>query len=62
MWLFFAVPWDGMQYVIVIFPDYTHLLLYIYKTCQTMEAATNNELLTTDHRLGTDTVAIRGRG
>ena len=25
MWLFLTVPWDGMQYVIVVFPGHTHL-------------------------------------
>ena len=26
MWLFLMVPWNGLQCVIVIFPDHTHLL------------------------------------
>ena len=26
MWLFLAVPWVGLQCVIVVFPDHTHLL------------------------------------
>ena len=26
LWLFLMVPWVGMQYVIVEFPDHTHLL------------------------------------
>ena len=26
LWLFLAVPWVGLQCVIVIFPDHTHLL------------------------------------
>ena len=25
-WLFLTVPWVGLQYVIVVFPDHTHLL------------------------------------
>ena len=25
-WLFFAVPWVCLQFVIVVFPDHTHLL------------------------------------
>ena len=29
LWLFLTVPWLGMQYVIVVFPDHTHLLLSI---------------------------------
>ena len=26
VWLFLAVPWDCLQFVIVVFPDHTHLL------------------------------------
>ena len=26
MWLFLVVPWVGLQCVIVVFPDHTHLL------------------------------------
>ena len=26
MWLFLAVPWVGLQYVVVVVPDHTHLL------------------------------------
>ena len=26
LWLFLAVPWIGLHYVIVVFPDHTHLL------------------------------------
>ena len=30
-WLFLAVPWDCLRFVIVVFPDHTHLLiLYMY--------------------------------
>ena len=25
LWLFLTVPWVGLQYVIVVFPDHTHL-------------------------------------
>ena len=28
--LFPAVPWGGLQFVIVVFPDHTHLLLFGY--------------------------------
>ena len=28
LWLLFAVPWVGLQYVIVVSPDHTHLLFY----------------------------------
>ena len=26
MWLFLTVPWVGLQYLIVVFPDHTHIL------------------------------------
>ena len=29
MWLFLAVPWVCLQFVIVVFPDHTHLLFCI---------------------------------
>ena len=28
-WLFLAVPWVCLQFVIVVFPDHTHLLFFI---------------------------------
>ena len=28
LWLFLTVTWVGLQCLIVIFPDHTHLLLY----------------------------------
>ena len=28
-WLFLAVPWGCLQFVIVVFPDHTHLLFFI---------------------------------
>ena len=27
LWLFLMVPWVGLQCVIVVFPDHTHLLI-----------------------------------
>ena len=27
-WLFIAVPWGCLRFVIVVFPDHTHLLLF----------------------------------
>ena len=30
LWLFLTVLWVGLQFVIVVFPDHTHLL---YDTC-----------------------------
>ena len=33
LWLFLIVPWVGLQYVIVVFPDQTHLLFLLdFKT------------------------------
>ena len=31
LWLFLTVPWVGLQYVIVVIPDHTHLLFAAYK-------------------------------
>ena len=28
-WLFLAVPWGCLRFVIVVFPDHTHLLFFI---------------------------------
>ena len=28
LWLSLTVPWVGLQYVIVVFPDHTHLLFF----------------------------------
>ena len=30
--LFLAVPWGCLRFVIVVFPDYTHLLFFIQVT------------------------------
>ena len=29
LWLILTVPWDGLQYVIVVLPDHTHLLFTV---------------------------------
>ena len=29
VWLFLAVPWVCLQFVIVVFPDHSHLLFFI---------------------------------
>ena len=29
VWLFLAVPWVCLQFVIVVFPDHTHLLFLL---------------------------------
>ena len=37
LWLFLTVPWVGLQCVIVVFPDHTHLFFYtIFKRGYTM--------------------------
>ena len=28
-WLFLAVPWGCLRFVIVVFPDHTHLLFFV---------------------------------
>ena len=30
VWIFLAVPWVGLQFVIVVFPGHTHLLFFTY--------------------------------
>ena len=30
VWLFLAVPWGFLQFVIVVFPDHTHLLFLVF--------------------------------
>ena len=29
LWVLLTVPWVGLQRVIVVFPDHTHLLVYV---------------------------------
>ena len=36
MWLFLTAPWVGLQYVIVVFPDHTHLL---FNACASREGS-----------------------
>ena len=31
-WLFLMVPWVGLQYVIAVFPDHTHLLTNMFQS------------------------------
>ena len=30
VWLFLVVPWVCLQFVIVVFPDHTHLVIFIW--------------------------------
>ena len=32
-WLFLAVPWGCLRFVIVVFPDHTHLLFLLLLAC-----------------------------
>ena len=32
VWLFLAVPWVCLQFVIVVYPDHTHLLFFCRKS------------------------------
>ena len=34
LWLFLTVPWVGLQCVIVVFPDHTHLLFDWQNLCR----------------------------
>ena len=31
VWLFLAMSWDCLRFVIVVFPDHTHLLIFMLK-------------------------------
>ena len=36
-WLFLVVPWDCLRFVIVVFPDHTHLLFWCFRVvCETL--------------------------
>ena len=37
VWLFLAVPWVCLQFVIVVFPDHTHLLFGIQEHVRDLE-------------------------
>ena len=43
VWLFLTMPWVCLQFVIVVFPDHTHLL-FLSKTLQTSEINSNSNL------------------
>ena len=44
VWLFLAVPWGCLRFVIVVFADYTHLLclVIIAKYTSTLDATINS--------------------
>ena len=43
--LFLAVPWVCLQFVIVVFPDHTHLLFFIWRTVSRLV----DEIIPSDH-------------
>ena len=45
LWPFLTVPWVGLQYVIVVFPDHTHLLYNIFWETMTCDPS----IYTMDH-------------
>ena len=55
MWLFLAVPWSGLQYVIVVFFDHTHFLIipniYNYVTTISMNNFPCRYIYTSSHSL-----------
>ena len=36
-WLFLAVPWGCLWFVIMVFPDHTHLLIFGSTKCMVLE-------------------------
>ena len=51
LWLFLTVPWVGLQFVIVLFPDQTHLLFSFKKSFRapssvTLVSVMNGNILT----------------
>ena len=42
-WLFLAVPWGCLRFVIVVFPDHTHLLFCIFTGLDTNLSLFNGE-------------------
>ena len=45
MWLFLAVPWVYLQFVIVVFLDHTHLLSLLHQTKLNKTSITQDEPL-----------------
>ena len=43
-WLFLAVPWVCMRFVIVVFPDHTHLLCLILTCCNSNHSSNHFNL------------------
>ena len=41
VWLFLAVPWVCLKFVIVVFPDHTHLLFLVANSADLDQTAPN---------------------
>ena len=41
-WLFLAVPWGCLLFVIVVFPDHTHLLFLLLASCASLMLLNND--------------------
>ena len=50
VWLFLAVPWVCLRFVIAVFPDHTHLLFFsLLYILEAKSAATATYTTITDH-------------
>ena len=38
-WLFVSLPWDCLRFVVVVFPDHTHLLFFYHSELKTFKMA-----------------------
>ena len=43
-WPFLAVPWGCLRFVIVVFPDHTHLLFHVILTGSNTEGSDHQKL------------------
>ena len=48
LWFFLTVPWVGLQCVIVVFPDHTHLLFGVCKYVILRHICTARIIITSD--------------
>ena len=44
VWLFLAIPWVCLHFVIVVYPDHTHFFLHILEPRATMATGTRENL------------------
>ena len=54
LWLILMVPWVGLQYVIVVFPDHTHLLFNPPATMQVNKSGRDNHIEMCQQKLMVD--------